>query len=262
MIGGLAELRHDPCIPGGMTAITTLPALASHSPRILDELAGRGVAVVREPGESPRDHRERLDTALMALFRDTRSEESFEALYRHARSRVFEWLRWLVRQRRAGLDPVDLLQDTFVNVYRYPNSFRDERRTSFRSWVRTIAANAMRRAQAGAQRQNSLDRLEGVVEPVDGARGPSLAIQQAEEVVALREAWALFLAHYGRAFDQLSERDRRALCLVELDGHSYAEAARLLRVGSSNMKMIMLRARRRLQKHMRASMGTAAEVAA
>jgi RNA polymerase sigma-70 factor (ECF subfamily) len=239
-------------------AVTTLPSPPTEvaSSGIAALLFERGVRLDCAAGEGARAHADRLDTALMALFRDTGSDEAFEALYTHARGRVSEWIRWLVRQRRAGLDPVDLLQDTFVNVYRYPGSFRDDGRASFRSWVRTIAANALRRALTVAARPGTLD-LHAGSDPEDTARGPELVAEETEELGALRESYALFLAHYQRAFAQLSPRDRRALELVEVDGRTYAEAALVLGVGSSNMKMIMLRARRRLQKHMRLAMGLA-----
>lgn len=235
-------------------AVTTLPSATEvRSSGIVALLFERGVRLDRVPGEGARARAERLDTELMALFRDTGSDEAFEALYTHARERVSEWIRWLVRQRRSGLDPVDLLQDTFVNVYRYPGSFRDDGGASFRCWVRTIAANALRRALTVAARPGTLE-LHAGSDPEDTARGPVRVAEETEELGALRESYALFLAHYQRAFAQLSPRDRRALELVEVEGRTYADAAGVLGVGSSNMKMIMLRARRRLQQHMRQAM--------
>jgi RNA polymerase sigma factor (sigma-70 family) len=221
---------------------------------ILERLSDRGVASDRLPGETPRSHQDRLDTELMALFRDTHAEEAFDALYEHARGRVFQWVRWLVRQRRCSVDPIDLLQDTFVNVYRYAHSFRSDTKKSFRSWVRTIAANALRRALSVLANASSQGLPADLQEPVDPAVGPEVRMIEGEETVALKEAWVLFLQQYVAAYDSLSDRDRRALALVEVRGFTYAAAATELSVGSSNMKMIMLRSRRRLQKHMRAAM--------
>jgi RNA polymerase sigma factor (sigma-70 family) len=226
------------------------------SARIHDLLGNRGVTLSPLPGERAAAHRDRLDTELMALFRDTGSDEVFDALYRHARGRVFQWVRWLVSQRRCPLDPVDLLQDTFVNVYRYAHSFRSENRKSFRSWVRTIASNALRRALSVTPRQSVTDLPPELQEPVDPKGGPHAVLTTGEETAALREAWYLFLQHYANAYQTLSPRDRRALELVEVEGLTYAQTAQRLKVGSSNMKMIMLRSRRRLHKRMRAAMGS------
>jgi RNA polymerase sigma-70 factor (ECF subfamily) len=239
------------------TAITTLPSPLLGSSWVQERLFERGVELEPLPGEAPASHGDRLDTALMALFRDTGSEEAFEALYRHARQRVQEWLCSLARRVPRRLDPADLVQDTFVNVYRYPASFRDERATSFRSWVRTIGANALRRALEGSLERGARMQ-EGLREPVDSARGPHGSAAELEELGHLAQAWSLFLGHYAAAFERLSERDRRALHLVEIEGCSYAEAGAALGVGPSNMKMIMLRARRRLHRHMWSAMAPAA----
>jgi len=223
-------------------------------PALEPGLRARGVSLYNLPDESDEHRDDRIDTELMALFRDTAQREAFDALYQHSRGRLFAWLRWLLREQHARLDAIDLLQDTYVNVYRYASSFRSDHAGSFRSWVRTIAANVVRRARASVPRQAAVDIAARGPEPIDRRPGPQLRVVQGEERVHLRQAWLLFLEHYARAFDSLSPRDRRALELVEVEGHTYVETGALLGVGASNMKMIMLRARRRLQNRMRASM--------
>lgn len=206
-------------------------------------------------GDESRDEREdRLDTELMARFRDTGAREVFEDLYARSRERVLAWLRWLLHEQQVKLDPIDLLQDTFVNVYRYSSNFRSEHAGSFRVWVRTIAANVVRRAKSGTPRrwQTGSDGL--TPDLIDLACGPALRVVHGEDSERLRLAWVVFLQHYAAAFRTLAPRDRRALELVEVDGLTYAETGRVLGVGPSNMKMIMLRARRRLHARMRASM--------
>lgn len=223
-------------------------------------LRRRGVALERARDEAPEAFRDRIDTALMALWRDSGDQQVFDALYRHSRGRVFAWLRWLLRGDRQGLDPLELLQDTYVNVYSYGAGFRDETGASFRAWVRTIAGNVLRRAGRRRPRRSAPDvslqaMPEGLQEPVDPARGPELRAVEREETSELGLAWVLLLGFYARAFESLSARDRRALVLVEVEGKTYAETCRILSVSSSNMKMIMLRARRRLQAHLARSLG-------
>ena len=223
-------------------------------PPVASELRCRGVLLEAQVDETTEQHSERLDTALMALFRDTGRRDAFDVLYEHSRERVVAWLRWLLNSRHVQLDPLELLQDTFVNVYRYAASFRSDHAASFRAWVRTIAANVIRRARtAPAARWVSTD-ADSMHEVVDRAGGPSMRLVQGEERDELRAAWMLFLQHYAAAFAALAPRDRRALELVEIEGLSYADTGRVLGVGPSNMKMIMLRARRRLHAHMRASL--------
>jgi DNA-directed RNA polymerase specialized sigma24 family protein len=120
--------------------------------------------------------------------------------------------------------------------------------------VRTIASNVLRRALHVAPRHSMQALPEGLQEPADARLGPHLRLVQGEEHRALRQAWVLFLQHYAEAYRSLSPRDRRALDLVEVEGLSYAETSERLGVGPSNMKMIMLRSRRRLQNRMRKAM--------
>lgn len=243
-------------------ALVDEPGLApTLDPEIAQRLRGRGIEPTQAPLEPLEVFRDRLDTALMALWRDSGDRRAFDALYGHSRGRVFAWLRWLLRADRRGLDPQELLQDTFVNVYSYGAGFRDENAASFRAWVRTIAGNVLRRAgrrRLGAPTNDvSLQSLpDPFQEPVDPAHGPDLRLLEGEETRELGRMWTLFLSLYADAFAALSERDRRALELVEVEGHTYAETCQILSVSPSNMKMIMLRARRRLQAHLVRSLDT------
>lgn len=229
--------------------------------RIPDPVQGklrqRGVTLDTLAGENTRQYHDRLDTALMELFRDTRDTAVFEALYGHARGAVLDWLRRLLREMRCALDPTDLIQDTFVNVYRYSRRFRADHRGSFRVWVRTIAANVVRRTLSIVPRSNLQALPEGVQEPADQRPEPDAVLVDGETRRELTLAWMLFLLQYQRAYAQLSERDQRALRLIELEGCSYRDAGAELQVGHSNMKMIVFRARQRIQLRMRRAMGEA-----
>ena len=226
---------------------------------VLDELAARGVVLDRLPGESLEGLENRIGTQLMALFRDSRSEASFEALYAFARGAVLRWIRSLVGRGARHLDPTELLQDTFVNVFRYPGGFREEHSGSFRVWVRTIAGNIVRRASTRGVACSFQELPEGCQEPAERGVGPELQAIAVEQHAHLREAWILFLCHYAEAWTQLSERDRKALDLVERRGLSYDEAGRILEVRRSNMKMIVFRSRKRIAARMRAAMRDATQ---
>lgn len=206
--------------------------------------------------------RDRAATRLMAIFRDTGSDAAYEALYRTARQDVLTWIRSLLRQGPARLDAIELLQDTFVNVYRYPSGFRDEHDASFRVWVRTIAGNLVRRARAKLPREGLAELPEGPLEPADERMGPEVIVDQGEQLSLLRASWALFLSRYLAAWDELAQRDRLALELVEVQRLSYAEAAKRLGVRASNMKMIVFRSRKRLFARMRMGLEPAGSLAA
>jgi RNA polymerase sigma factor (sigma-70 family) len=183
----------------------------------------------------------------MAMFRDERDEAAFQALYDYARARLLVWIASLIGPRRREPDPLEVLQDAFVNIYRYAGTFRDEDVRSFRVWSRTIAGNLVRRARQ-PRIARSLDALpEGVGEPVDTGASPAEELVRGEDARAMARAWLIVLLQYAAAYEKLSTRDRLALDMIEVQGLSYAEAGKRLRVGVSNMKMIMFRSRRRIR---------------
>jgi RNA polymerase sigma factor (sigma-70 family) len=219
-------------------------------------LAGLRAPFAAHPGEGPEEHENRAGTALMARYRDTRESAAFEELYALSRASVLAWIKSLLGRELVHLDPNELLQDTFINVYRYPAAFRDDHPGSFRVWVRTIAGNVLRRAAAQRGRALPLESEEPM-ELVDQKLGPVQQVDDGEATDRLRRAWVLLLCLYAQAWKELSQRDRRTLHLVEVEGLSYQEAGVLLAVGRSNMKMIVFRSRKRIARRMRDALNRA-----
>lgn len=198
-------------------------------------------------GEIEETFEARMETALMALFRDFRGDREFEALYAYSAPVVLAMIGRGLRGQGRRFDANELCQDVFVNVYRYAGSFRDEHARSFRGWVSAIARNVIRRQLSNASSLSIHDLPEGVSEPADSRFGPSACASIEEERDSIARAWGTLLLHYLAAWEELSPRDREALHLIEVEGVSYAEACERLSVGMSNMKMIMFRARKRIR---------------
>ena len=217
---------------------------------ILRALEARGVVLARAVDEDLVDYECRIETGLMALFRDVRGEVEFQALYEYTRASLLVWIGTSARSLGGAcrrLDPLELLQDAYVNIYRYAGGFREDQKRSFRVWSRTIATNLMRR-NSGRRTALSLQAFpEGLQEPRDPRADPSESLSISEEQRAFALAWMIVLQQYRVAWSELGERDRIAIDLIEVQGLSYAEAGARLRVGLSNMKMIMFRARRRIR---------------
>src|SRR5262245_2518487 len=95
-------------------AFTLLPTLA---PPMFESLASRGVSPTQDPDESRDTFDARLETALMALFRDRRGEAEFQALYDFSRTGLLLWITALLANRRSPADPLEILQDTYVSIY-------------------------------------------------------------------------------------------------------------------------------------------------
>ena len=74
----------------------------------------------------PGDRRRLADataTSLMDLYRCTGSPEVFEALVRLTTPELERRVHARVRYLGNRIDPQEILQDTFVNIYRYPDRF-------------------------------------------------------------------------------------------------------------------------------------------
>ena len=117
------------------------------------------------------------------------------------------------------------------------------------------ASNVVRRATPTCGGRALLRRR-----PPSTLRGsPLVPLGRRPRPPELRGAYALLLLHYAAAFDQLKERDRHALQMVEVEGAGYAEVGRRLGVGRSNTKMIVFRARQRLRAELSRTLDTAEE---
>lgn len=245
--------------PAGADAHSPDP-LAGH-PALTRRLTRRGVDCTRAAGESE-DHRSsRLETAVMALFRDRGGDDAFEVLHSLSCGVLLRSITFGLRGTAVGVDPAEVLQDTFVNIYRYAAGFRDQHAGSFRAWARTIAHNVGRQ-HLGRRRHSSLQSLpEYLQEPADSSANPALLVSGEEDCAALRRTWVLLLLQYAAAYRELSPRDRQALTLVEVEGLSYIETCERLGVGMSNMKMIMFRARSRIRARIEGAMVRGAEAA-
>ncbi len=195
-------------------------------------------------------------TAHMLRFRETRAAGDFEALYRAARGSVLAWVLQVAGREARQLDPFDLVQDTFVNIFRYADGFRADDDASFRRWARTIAGNVVRRALRTRRAGVPTQRLDVTAhtEPSDPRPGPVDRLSQRERDAELQRAYALLLAVHAAALAELALRDRAALQLIEVEGLSYRDAAARLGLGLSNTKMVVFRARQRLGQRVAAAL--------
>ncbi|MBL4771599.1 MAG: sigma-70 family RNA polymerase sigma factor [Planctomycetes bacterium] len=189
-----------------------------------------------------------LDTALMQIFTATGDSQAFEFLYKLTSEPLLSWIRGRARQVARRLDVREILQDTFINIYRYANSFKGEGIHGFRRWARTIAANAMHRAS----RRRTLvfsEWTEGVMQVASPGGGPRGLVEAREFAVEVEGAYQLLLRVAPIAFAELSPRDQFVLHAVDQRGVCYRDVEQELGLRSGALKMIVHRARIRLRTH-------------
>jgi RNA polymerase sigma-70 factor (ECF subfamily) len=137
-------------------------------------------------------------------------------------------------------DAEDMVQDTFLNVFKYLKGFRYE--TKLRNWIYRIATSACikrrRKSKFAPERELSLDEFM----PGEGEGGPREIPDWAN--VPLGQLLDEELAKTVKAgIDSLPEKYRMILLLRDIEGFSTAEAAQILDLTESNVKVRLHRAR-------------------
>ena len=173
--------------------------------------------LVRQPEDS--------DLVARCIARDPVAQR---ALFERERLRV-HGLLYRVVGSNAQMD--DLLQDTFLEVFRSLPGFRGE--SSLRTWIDRCA---VRVAYAHFGRKARLPSLECV-------QDPELLAPSAEERTSLREAVRRLYAE----LDRLEPRQRMAFTLFAIENRSLREVAEIMESSLATAKVRVWRARRALE---------------
>lgn len=173
---------------------------------------------------------ERSDADLLAAH-VAGDPEAFGELVRRHRDRL-----WAVALRTTGdrEDAADAVQDALVSAYRRAESFRGDAQVT--TWLHRIVVNAC----LDRMRRKRSRPTEPLVED-ERLTDPSLAAGHEDEAEA-GERRADVLA----ALKQLSEDQRAALVLVDMEGYTVDEAAAILDCAPGTVKSRCSRGRARL----------------
>jgi RNA polymerase sigma-70 factor (ECF subfamily) len=174
------------------------------------------------------------DRALLAAH-VSGDPDAFAQLVRRHRDRL-----WSVALRTTGdrEDASDALQEALISAYRGAASYRGE--AAVTTWLHRIVVNASldalrRRASRPSVPLSDEDtRLADPADPL-GDRETSLVVAE--------------------ALDRLPPDQRAAIVLVDLQGHSVEEAARILDCATGTVKSRCSRGRARLAPRLRPTFG-------
>ena len=171
------------------------------------------------------------DVRLMLAFRDG-DERAFDALFERWSGRVLRFVERMVGEASVA---EDLVQETFVRVWRARERYRPEAR--FSTWLFTIAGNAARNELRRPFRRAPHESMD----PAGEGALLELAVEDppADEVVDARRSGQ----GLGAALAALPERQREALWLRAVEGLSYAEVAEALATTEKSVKALIHRAR-------------------
>jgi RNA polymerase sigma-70 factor (ECF subfamily) len=169
-------------------------------------------------------------------------EESLERdVARAAWRAIEERLRPFLARRVAYPDVEDVLQDVLLRVHRGLPGLRDEER--FSAWTYRVARSAVAdHLRARARRPVVLGRVGGLANPTEDE--PFTMPPEPDDDIGERE----LAAYLAPLVARLPSPYREAITLVELEGQTQLDAARLAGISLSGMKSRVQRGRQRLRE--------------
>ena len=230
------------------------------------ERTGDRALLMLAQGQAPRPtasfatEQERWDwvsTCLMECYKNTGDPVVFALLFELNRGSFLHAIHSGLRRVHHHIDEQDVLQEVFLNIYRYPHRFLADKADAFRGWGHRIARNTLLKFLKGHSRLARFREMnEEVLQPEDvRTRRPDLAACDSESASVVDRAYLLYLNLYLLHFRRLSDKERTALTMVEVDGISYRDAALALGIRLENLKMVIFRGRRKIFRGMERSLG-------
>lgn len=167
------------------------------------------------------------------------SAAAFAELMAIYRQRVYQKLLMITRNRE---DAEDALQDTFLRAYKGLHAF--EERSSFYTWVTTIAINSalMILRKRRSRSEVSFDHLNEAGEDFPGLEFKDSS-PTPEHVCLHRQRYAQML----RSIEKLQPRLRQVIELRMRGNTSIREIAKALQISEAAVKSRLSRARMRLE---------------
>jgi RNA polymerase sigma-70 factor (ECF subfamily) len=202
---------------------------------------------------APQTDPERVDavsSCLMETYKNTGDTNVFAFLFELNRDSFLSAIQAKVRRGSAGVDAQDVLQEVFLNIYRYPRRFLCERPDSFRNWGHRIVRNTLLKFLKGETRLARFTPLdEDLGQRADvHARSPFRSATDSESAQLVNFAYLVYLNLYLKHYQRLSPKEQRALSMVEVDGASYNDTASALGIRLENLKMVIFRGRRKIYR--------------
>jgi RNA polymerase sigma-70 factor (ECF subfamily) len=186
------------------------------------------------PPEKPKN--DDTDAELIRAINAGRQDRYYELVKRYEKSLY----NFGLRMCDTPSDAEDMVQDTFLNVYKYLNGFRYE--TKFKNWLYRIATSVClkkkRRSKFAPERELSLDSFLPADESAVTLEMPRWALQPLEQVLDEELKGVI-----KQALMDLPKKYRLVVVLRDLEGFSTQETAEILSLTPTNVKVRLHRAR-------------------
>ena len=150
-------------------------------------------------------------------------------------------------------DALDVVQDAFVKVHKHIGSFQGN--ASFYTWLYRIVSNLCIDVQRKRKRRQHQEFNEAVAHSETPMSGVDVTPRLAESDPVTNLSRRELSRQMNKALDALSENHRVIILLREVDGLSYDDLARVLKVSKGTVMSRLFHARKNLQTSLRPYLG-------
>lgn len=181
------------------------------------------------------------DEELMAQFQNGDNSALEELFARYQKPLYNFFLRMVGRKETAE----DLVQETFIKVYRFGNSFRGND-AKFSTWLYSIASNQCRDHIRYSSRRPETP-VADIVEPEQTESFTDMLSETEDSPIEDHIVRTEVGSIIRDAIDKLPEKEKEAIILREYQELDYKEIAEVLDCPIGSVKILIFRARRRLR---------------
>ena len=164
-------------------------------------------------------------------------DERFQDLVERYEQKLYNFSLRMCRDHR---DAEDMVQDTFLNVFRYLKDFRYE--TKFKNWLYKVAASTCikkrRKSKFAPEKELSLDEFRPNDEAEIPEQVPEWALMPLDKLLNAELAGVI-----NRAILSIPKKYRMVIVLRDIEEFSTAETAQILDLSPANVKVRLHRAR-------------------
>jgi len=163
--------------------------------------------------------------------------DKFHDLVKRYEQKLYNFSLRMCRDHR---DAEDMIQETFLNVFRYLKNFRYE--TKFKNWLYKVAASTCikkrRKSKFAPDKKLSLDEFHPGNETEVPDHVPDWALMPLDKLLNQELSSTI-----NREILSLPKKYRLVIVLRDIEGFSTAETAQILGLSPSNVKVRLHRAR-------------------
>jgi RNA polymerase sigma-70 factor, ECF subfamily len=171
--------------------------------------------------------------------------DKFHELVKRYEQRLYNFS---LRMCHDHSDAEDMVQDTFLNVFKYLKDFRYE--TKFKNWLYKVAASTCikkrRRSKFAPEKELSLDEFRPADEAEAAETVPEWTLMPLDKLLNEELSSAIH-----RGIISIPKKYRVVIVLRDIEGFSTAETAEILNLSPANVKVRLHRARLYLREKLK-----------